>query len=162
MKPPLSFLRLARYFLSLYTLYMNKISIIVLIILLLGAGFYFFKEKDNEPVITNFEECVTAGNAVMESYPRRCADGKGNVFVEEIDEPLDPSGQATTTDQTEISCTDDQRKAEVCIELYEPVCATVNIQCIKAPCNPIQETFSNSCQACINSLVESYTQGECE
>ena len=45
---------------------------------------------------------------------------------------------------------------------YEPVCATVNIQCIKAPCDPIKETFSNSCTACINPLVESYTQGECK
>ncbi|OGD68180.1 hypothetical protein A3I18_02735 [Candidatus Campbellbacteria bacterium RIFCSPLOWO2_02_FULL_35_11] len=141
---------------------MNKTNIIILIILLLGAGFYFFKVKYDEPVVTNFEECMTAGNAVMESYPRRCADGKGNVFVEEIAEPVDSSGQATTTDKDKILCTDDQRKAEVCIELYEPVCATVNIQCIKAPCNPIQETFSNSCQACINPLVESYTQGGCK
>ncbi|MDD2657056.1 MAG: hypothetical protein PHD04_00110 [Candidatus Pacebacteria bacterium] len=59
-------------------------------------------------------------------------------------------------------CTADQRKADVCTQDYSPVCATVNIQCIKAPCNPIQQTFSNSCNACKNSLVSSYLVGECK
>ncbi|KKQ55042.1 MAG: hypothetical protein US74_C0044G0015 [Parcubacteria group bacterium GW2011_GWA2_38_13] len=58
-----------------------------------------------------------------------------------------------TFDKT-IICTPDQREADVCIQIYEPVCAKVNIQCIKAPCYPILETFSNSCEACKNSLVE--------
>jgi uncharacterized protein YceK len=36
------------------------------------------------PQITNFEECVAAGNPVMESYPRQCrADGQ--TFVEEVE-----------------------------------------------------------------------------
>ena len=66
-----------------------------------------------------------------------------------------------TFDKT-IICTPDQREADVCIQIYEPVCAKVNIQCIKAPCYPILETFSNSCEACKNSLVENYTKGACE
>jgi len=36
-----------------------------------------------EPVITNFEECVAAGNPVMESYPRQCRAGD-QTFVEEL------------------------------------------------------------------------------
>ncbi|OGY94339.1 MAG: hypothetical protein A2406_02905 [Candidatus Komeilibacteria bacterium RIFOXYC1_FULL_37_11] len=60
-----------------------------------------------------------------------------------------------------IYCQPEQRQAEVCTTIYSPVCATVNIQCIKAPCDPIKETFSNSCVACQNSLVESYVTGEC-
>jgi len=60
-----------------------------------------------------------------------------------------------------ILCTEEERKGDVCIEIYDPVCAKVNIQCIKAPCNPIYETFSNSCIACHNQLVESYVKGEC-
>lgn len=58
-------------------------------------------------------------------------------------------------------CTASQRKVDVCTQDYTPVCATVNIQCIKAPCNPIQETFSNSCNACKNPLVNSYLVGAC-
>lgn len=60
-----------------------------------------------------------------------------------------------------IYCQPEQRQAEVCATIYSPVCAKVNIQCIKAPCDPIKETFSNSCVACQNSLVESYVSGEC-
>ncbi len=59
-------------------------------------------------------------------------------------------------------CIAEQRKAEVCAQIYQPVCATVQIQCIKAPCDPIKQTFENVCTACQNSLVASYTQGECK
>lgn len=62
---------------------------------------------------------------------------------------------------SETVCQPSQRNAEACAQVYAPVCATVEIQCIRAPCNPIKETFGNSCEACRNSLVKSYTQGEC-
>lgn len=42
--------------------------------------------------ITSFEECVAAGNPVMESYPRQCRAGD-TVFVEEIDEPVNPDAE---------------------------------------------------------------------
>jgi hypothetical protein len=58
-------------------------------------------------------------------------------------------------------CTADQRKVDMCTADYSPVCATVAIQCIKAPCDPIQQTFSNSCNACKNPLVNSYLVGAC-
>ncbi|MFH1426293.1 MAG: hypothetical protein ABIG66_02560 [Candidatus Kerfeldbacteria bacterium] len=38
----------------------------------------------NEAVITNFDECVAAGNPVMESYPRQCAVN-GETFTEVLD-----------------------------------------------------------------------------
>lgn len=60
-----------------------------------------------------------------------------------------------------IACLPEQRNTDMCIELYQPVCATVGIQCIKAPCDPIRETYSNSCNACKNPLVRSYIVGNC-
>jgi hypothetical protein len=45
--------------------------------------------------------------------------------------------------------------------IYAPVCAKVRVQCIKAPCEPVYETMASVCTACVNSLVESYTEGEC-
>lgn len=48
------------------------------------------------------------------------------------------------------SCQPYQRQGDVCFQIYDPVCA-----------NPINQTFSNPCMACRNSLVESYTRGEC-
>jgi len=42
-----------------------------------------------EPVkqeITSFEECISAGNPAMESYPRKCRDPlSGKTFIEDID-----------------------------------------------------------------------------
>jgi len=61
-----------------------------------------------------------------------------------------------------VNCQPEQREAEACIEIYQPVCGKVNVQCVTTPCEPVFETFSNSCFACMNSLVESYTEGECQ
>jgi len=60
-----------------------------------------------------------------------------------------------------IVCTPEQRQAEACIELYAPVCAAVEVQCVTTPCNPVPTTYSNSCFACAEDRVVSYTEGEC-
>lgn len=67
----------------------------------------------------------------------------------------------TPSEPEAVNCLPEQRKADFCTEDYTPVCATVQIQCIKAPCYPIQETFSNACNACKNPLVSSYLAGAC-
>ncbi len=64
----------------------RKIFIGIIIALLLffvvGIGTYLLMNGSME--ITNFEECATAGNPVMESYPRQCRTN-GENFVEIID-----------------------------------------------------------------------------
>lgn len=62
---------------------------------------------------------------------------------------------------SETVCTDEQREVHACIELYAPVCASVEVQCVTTPCNPIPQTFSNGCFACANKQVTSYVEGEC-
>lgn len=34
-----------------------------------------------------------------------------------------------------------------CTMEYAPVCGSIQVQCITAPCNPVKETFSNACVA---------------
>ena len=48
-------------------------------------------------------------------------------------------------------CTPEQRNVDVCIEIYEPVCGY-----------PVEQTFSNSCFACMDETVEYWTHGTCE
>ncbi len=60
-----------------------------------------------------------------------------------------------------IDCKDEQRNADFCIEIYQPVCGQVQVECIKAPCPPIRQTFANSCKACANERVISYIEGAC-
>lgn len=98
--------------------------------------------------VTSFSECVAAGNAVMESYPRQCG-ADGNLFVEEIVMP------------GSIACTEEMRKGQICTKILKPVCALVHVQCVTTPCDPIPETFSNACTACHNNLVSAYTEGTC-
>ena len=68
--------------------------------------------------------------------------------------------QATSTPKT-VTCTAEQKQAEACIEIYQPVCATVQIQCLTTPCEPIPKTFGNSCEACSETSVTEYTEGAC-
>ncbi|MAG12292.1 hypothetical protein CL630_00565 [bacterium] len=125
-------------------------QIILLVILIVAAMGYFFFSNTNV-LITDFDSCVAAGNPVMESYPRRCASD-GRTFIENIDAPI--SGGV-------FKCESEQRNADGCIEIYQPVCGEVNVRCITTPCPSVQETFPNSCFACKNSLVDIYTEGEC-
>ncbi len=67
----------------------------------------------------------------------------------------------TPLNPTATKCLPEQRNVDACIEIYQPVCATVVVQCVTTPCNPVKETFANSCKACVNSLVSTYTKGEC-
>jgi len=64
------------------------------------------------------------------------------------------------TDKT-IDCLPTQRNVDACVGIYKPVCANVRVECITTPCPPIKETFGNSCVACTNERVISYTEGEC-
>jgi len=59
---------------------------ILLLVLLAVSTFYFF--KNSTASISSFEECASAGNSIMESYPRQCRDAQGNVFVENIGNEL--------------------------------------------------------------------------
>jgi hypothetical protein len=95
--------------------------------------------KPTEPcgTIDSFEECATAGFPIMESYPRQCRDAEENLFVE-------------VSLEGRVNCTDESRNVDACIAIYQPVCG-----------KPINQTFSNSCFACINENVIYYTEGEC-
>ena len=69
-----------------------------------------------------------------------------------------------TSNQTKLKATDcapEQRKSDFCAEIYEPVCGWFDpekIQCVRYPC---ARTFSNSCFACMDEMVMSWTEGEC-
>lgn len=34
-----------------------------------------------------------------------------------------------------------------CTKIYKPVCAQKQVQCFRAPCPPVQQTFGNACEA---------------
>ena len=50
----------------------------------------------------------------------------------------------------------------ICTMEYMPVCASVQVQCIKAPCNPVQQTFGNACGMKANKNATFLYAGECK
>lgn len=61
-----------------------------------------------------------------------------------------------------ITCSPAAKQAEACTMEYAPVCASVQVQCITTPCNPVPQTFSNGCMACAQGNVDFYIEGACE
>ena len=88
--------------------------------------------------VSNFEDCVKAGNPVMESYPEKCTHND-QTFTKEY------------PNSTQKPCTKE----------YRPVCAALQVQCIKAPCPPINTTFANTCLA-ENENAQILYEGACE
>ncbi len=240
----------------------SKLIILTSVIILVIIGlFLIFGYSYNKKVINNFEDCVKAGNPVMESYPRQCkADEKtfveiindrklenvaelfrekaiekseaipiegfdpslySGVFLGLVDSDFDntlaiggvwkmeggelkfvrdesqgiTSADGTLTDEgiiillnnlekrlnlevntqedfdrliqlisqdeNKFYCTPENRGAEACTFDYNPVCGYVQVECITTPCNPVKETFSNVCVACMNDRVLYFINGEC-
>jgi heat shock protein HslJ len=48
----------------------------------------------------------------------------------------------------------------MCTADYSPVCGSVQVQCIQAPCEPVRQTFSNACMANAAHATDIQT-GEC-
>ena len=67
----------------------------------------------------------------------------------------------TGTEEVKNYCPEESRNADVCIQLYQPVCGwfdSAQVQCVRYPC---AYTCSNSCFACMDDKVEYWTDGEC-
>lgn len=60
-----------------------------------------------------------------------------------------------------ISTTQATSNPTVCTMEYAPVCGSVQVQCIKAPCNPVRETFGNLCAGNAAGATN-ITVGECD
>lgn len=58
-------------------------------LLLFTIGLILTACSTSGQAITNFEECIAAGNPAIESYPRQCR-ANGQTFVEVIDAPVAP------------------------------------------------------------------------
>lgn len=91
-----------------YNSHMNTIKTIIVVIVLILLGYIatlFVKteepidiaengDDEGEIIVTNFRECVAAGNPVMESYPRQCIH-EGENFTEYIGNELEKADLIT-------------------------------------------------------------------
>ena len=61
------------------------VLIAVVLLFVVVSAFFLFYGNDEVEDVESFDDCMAAGFAVMESYPRQCIDDDGNVFIEEVD-----------------------------------------------------------------------------
>lgn len=68
----------------------NIVAVIVLIVILVVGYFGFQRYQRAEEIkrISSFEQCVSAGFPVLESYPPRCATSDGRSFTQDIGNAL--------------------------------------------------------------------------
>jgi hypothetical protein len=67
----------------------KKIITIIAILFIIGLAFVVFFSKKEEPkVVNSFEECVSLGFPVLESYPEQCI-ANGEIFVRNIGNELE-------------------------------------------------------------------------
>ena len=87
--------------------------------------------------------------------------GCGCELIDDLGKTNDNAVNDGELETIETYCTPNQRKANFCAEVYEPVCGWndgAKIQCIKYPC---AQDYSNSCFACKEENVLYWTSGKC-
>ena len=126
------------------------IAIFVLILVLIFYADFSKCDGEGKQYIAEGEDCLTVQFLCAPGYENFEDDcGCGCKIV------------SNYTNQTERNyCTEESRNTTACILLYQPVCGWFNssIQCIRYPC---ASTYSNSCFACAEGMVEYWTNGEC-
>lgn len=133
----------------------NYLVVILLLIIVLLVVFFLAmskkkenREKNNQFNVSNFEECVAAGNPVMESYPRQCRHGEKS-FTEDI-------GQIVGGDKDEHGCIGSagyswcEPKNE-CLRVWEEKCYT-NIE------EEIQYFLANKYNKPVDEVIVSITK----
>ena len=85
----------------------NVLLIVLIVAACAAAGYYLFQRAQNsleeqqpQKAITNFDECVAAGNPVMLSYPEQCA-AEGRTFTREVIDEVQPVNDSPETDSGE-------------------------------------------------------------
>ena len=121
-----------------------KKSVVLLIIIVLAGGCFFALEHPNNSAVVKVKNLVGAD-----------LQSTGMQFTW-----LTDTGETLPSDVTPSSS--QHTPATACTLDYTPVCAKVQVECIKAPCYPIQQTFGNRCQMNANPLATFLYTGECQ
>lgn len=74
----------------------------------------------------------------------------GNVTVEYEDGHI---AEVLTLNVSTLDIVSSEDENRMCTLQYAPVCAQVQVQCIQAPCPPMEETFWNACMAWKNPII---------
>lgn len=69
----------------------HSILLVGLLLVVLVGAFVFVTKNTSTQAITSFDQCVAAGNPILESYPPKCQLENGTSFTQDIGNELDLS-----------------------------------------------------------------------
>ncbi len=95
--------------------------------------------------------------SVKDGKPDACTE----MFCETITEPKCTQYATGTEPTPSVGLANPGNELTICTMEYAPVCASIAIQCITTPCNPVEQTFGNKCQMNANKLTTFLHDGEC-
>lgn len=103
---------------------------------------------EEQKAINSFEDCVEAGNPVMESYPRQCMTAEGKNFVEEINQDKIPKELLDIAESSECTGIGTLSNSSY----YNPNSKTwwIDIQAEKPSCSPACVIFEENKSVEIN------------
>ncbi len=126
---------------------MKKTSLLLFFVLFLSACSHITHEgkeerdpnkryivEDPEKCKTAFINCSGGRKHFSDKYGCGCIEMTGNELEPKID--------------------------GICSLEYAPVCAKVEVQCVTTPCDPVEQTFSNKCEAKKVGAID-IKEGEC-
>jgi len=105
--------------------------------------------------IGSFEDCVAAGNAVMESYPAQCRTSDGRLFVQQVP-PQQPDGTAVqkciTAGCSKELCVEESAGDQVSICIYKAEYACYkNATCERQQNGQCGWTQTEALQSCLKN-----------
>lgn len=60
-----------------------EILTFLIIALFIFSGLCLYSKINSEPDISSFDECLSSGNLILESFPRECRTNDGRLFTEQ-------------------------------------------------------------------------------
>ena len=109
------------------------------------------------------------GNLVLDTdnsggvvVPPNITNGASGTTLAGADPIVDENGNLVLdTDSSGGVVVPPNSASGVCTEIYTPVCASVQVECITAPCENIKATYSNLCELNNDSRASLIHDGEC-
>lgn len=83
-------------------------------------------------------------------------------MVAKINDPFSPDLYQKRSEHPEngLVCDTSPRPEIMCTMEYDPVCVSQQVQCVMAPCPPIEKTFGNACEARAAGFLK-FRKGAC-
>jgi len=150
---------------------MLKTSIVIIIIVIAGVGYWIYQSAMTPEQVKNFDECIAKGYLILESYPRQCKTPDNEIFTEIIPsiepEPIGPDTEVfTEPPELEESFCGESTRGECLIDsdcfqggCSGELCQSKKEEAITTPCVFREcfnkETYGMQCK-CVNEQCQWY------